>query len=256
MNAAGALSDRAAADERPLDRAIARACERVSHNLNGQRLGRKGRETRERIIRAAIDVLEAAGDEPFTLSAVARRASLGMSSLYNYFTDLSELMVAVLEPVMTAARDSYLLMLDDYWPDDRLDEASLAFWSCYSDFWDRHAAILHQRNRMSDAGDERMLGCRVEAGHPLMLGFCLQLGSGDGSAATNAEQAMASVLATMLERTVTVQSNPSYRMFVETSGGRGSPNLGPSVARLLALALRDSRNARSMDRPVSLVSRS
>ena len=115
----------------PLDLAIAQACNEVSYNLNGQRLGRKGRETRERIVRAAIDALGEGGEEPFTLSAVARRASLGMSSLYNYFTDLSELMVAVLEPVMASAHIDYLALLDDYWPDDELGARCQQFWCRY-----------------------------------------------------------------------------------------------------------------------------
>src|SRR5690606_29136743 len=92
----------------PLDFAIAQACESITHNLNGQRLGRKGRETRERIIHTAIRLLEERGAEPFSLSSVAREASLGMSSLYNYFNDASELMIAVLEPVMATADNGYM----------------------------------------------------------------------------------------------------------------------------------------------------
>jgi AcrR family transcriptional regulator len=238
------MSEEAAAVVQPLDLAIAQACNEVSYNLNGQRLGRKGRETRERIVRAAIDALGEGGEEPFTLSAVARRASLGMSSLYNYFTDLSELMVAVLEPVMASAQIDYLALLDDYWPDDELGARCQQFWSRYSDFWNSHAAILHQRNRMSDAGDERMLRCRLEAGYPLMEGICRQLGAGDGSPSTDIEQSMASVLATMLERTVTVQSQPSYRNVIRGPMARVTRGLGMAGAQLLALAAEDCRRRR------------
>lgn len=242
MSLPGAMSERAVAVVQPLDLAIAHACERVSHNLNGQRLGRKGRETRERIIRTAIDELEGESDEPFTLSAVARRAGLGMSSLYNYFTDLSELMVAVLEPVMESARVTYLSLVDDYWPDDAVAAKSEEFWNCYWDFWNAHAAILHQRNRMSDAGDDRMLRDRVQSGHPLMQGICRQLGTGDMDAVPLAsEEAMASVLVTMMERTITVQSKPSYRKFIRQSEAGRGPDLVPAGSHLLALAVLDSR---------------
>ncbi len=183
MNQARAVRGETAADAQPLDPASALASNNVSHNLNGQRLGRKGRETRERIVRAAIAVLSEESDEPFTLSAVARQASLGMSSLYNYFTDLSELMAAALEPVMTSANETWLAELADRWPDQELTLRCDRFWQSYAEFWNRHAAVLHQRNRMSDAGDERMLACRVDAGQPLMDGIARQLGSGEAAQA-------------------------------------------------------------------------
>jgi AcrR family transcriptional regulator len=226
----------------PLDLAIARACEAVSHNLNGQRLGRKGRETRERLLVAAIEVLNGEEVDAFTLSAVARRAGLGMSSVYNYFTDLSELMAAVLEPVMASAEEAYLGMFDDCWPDAELVARCEQFWVAYAQFWDDHAAILHQRNRMSDSGDARMLDGRVSAGGPLMQGISRQLRGSAELEPLLSEQAMASVLATMMERTVTVQSSPAYREYT----GESQASLGASGARLLALAMRDARNARRL----------
>jgi len=235
------MSESAAAELQSIDLAVARSCQNVSHNLNGQRLGRKGRETRERIVRAAIDELHDGGDEQFTLSAVARRAGLGMSSLYNYFTDLSELMVAVLEPVMDSAQETYLSILGEYWPDDEVALRSEQFWKSYAQFWSRHAAILHQRNRMSDAGDERMLTCRVEAGLPLMDGIGRQLGSDTIEKPRPEALAMASVVATMMERTVTVQSQPSYRMYTKASLGSDARSLGHAGARLLALAITNWR---------------
>lgn len=62
----------------------------LSHNQLGQRIGRKGRDTRGRIIAAAERLLADRAGPPITLSAVAREASLGMTSLYSYFKDLSE----------------------------------------------------------------------------------------------------------------------------------------------------------------------
>ena len=236
------MSESAAAELQSLDLALARAGQNVSHNLNGQRLGRKGRETRERIVRAAIEVLHDEGEEQFTLSAVARRAGLGMSALYNYFTDLSELMVAVLEPVMDSAQETYLSILGTYWPYDEVGDCSEQFWQCYAGFWSSHAAILHQRNRMSDAGDERMLACRVEAGLPLMDGIGRQLGP-EGVQEVGAEAlALASVVATMMERTVTVQSQPSYRTYTRASLGSDTRSLGHAGAKLLALAITNWRD--------------
>lgn len=234
------LDDRAAVVTQPLDRAISQACEAITHNLSGQRLGPKGRFTRERIIRAAIDLLDNESDEPFTLSAVARKAELRMSSIYNYFNDLSELMIAVLEPVMASADASYVEEIRPYWPDVELAARCEAFWLAFRDFWQRHAALLHQRNRMSDAGDERMLRHRVEAVRPLIACVQRQLGLDDGAPPTAEIQAMSGVLITGIERTMTVQTLPNYRAM---SGLLVSPqsDIMRPAAKLLELAIRDSR---------------
>ena len=91
--------------------------ESLSHNLQGQRLGRKGRDTRERILLAAETLLAAPPGAPITLSAVAREASLGMTTLYLYFSDFTELLLAVLDGIMATAEDSYIGRLRERWPD-------------------------------------------------------------------------------------------------------------------------------------------
>ena len=71
--------------------------EGISHNLNGQRLGRKGRDTRDRIVAVTTELLsEPLEDGLITLSEVARRADIRMGTLYLYFADLTELVFAVL----------------------------------------------------------------------------------------------------------------------------------------------------------------
>lgn len=245
MNYAPALVDQVAdqgsSAVQPLDFAIAQACEAVTHNLNGQRLGRKGRETRERIIHAAIRLLENHGTEPFALASIAREASLGMSSLYNYFNDASELMIAVLEPVMATADAAYMEVVRNYWPDDVVRDKCTEFWCTYLEFWNRHAALLHHRNQMSDAGDVRMLRYRFEAVYPLLERIQFQLGLGDGTEPGEFTRSTAAVLITGIERTMTVQTKPNYKELMGVDGPRVSYDMVGASARLLELAIRDSR---------------
>jgi AcrR family transcriptional regulator len=214
----------------------------VSHNLNGQKLGRKGRDTRDRILAAAAELVESGEAEPISLSAVARKASLGMTSLYNYFTDLTELLLAVLEPVMATAEESYVAILREHWPDDELVVHCRRFLRAHFDFWCLHARLLHLRNAMSENHDERMLVHRVRSTQP-MLGFLAeQMGGRPGEADTPAI-AMATILMTGIERTVTVLTDERY---VELFGGvepdRVDRYLEPE-ARLMELAIRDTREA-------------
>ncbi|RZK00072.1 MAG: TetR/AcrR family transcriptional regulator [Novosphingobium sp.] len=211
----------------------------VSHNLNGQRLGRKGRGTRERILAACVEVL-AESDVPISMSAVARRAALGMTSLYNYFSDLTELLLAVLEPVMATAEESYLAMLRERWPDDGLGERAYAFMSAYHDFWARNSRLLHLRNTMADTRDERMMIHRVSSTQPLIGLFVTQMG-GAGDEMMSPLRGMATVLMTGVERTVTVSTDTGLTSLFGERERRQPDHYMVPEARLIELAIADTR---------------
>lgn len=214
----------------------------VSHNLNGQKLGRKGRDTRERILAATAELLADPEKEPISLSAVARKASLGMTSIYNYFTDLTELLVAVLEPIMATREDAYMGRLREPWPDAELGERCYDFMRCYYEFWHRHSRLLHLRNTMADNRDERMLRHRIDASRPV-IALLVQQMNGNPDEFENPATAMATVLMTGLERTVTVATD---RKFKELFGPREEHQAEyylAAQARLMELAIRDTRAA-------------
>ena len=212
----------------------------LSHNLNGQRLGRKGRDTRDRILAATNELLEE-GDLQISLSAVARKASLGMTSLYLYFNDLSELLVAALEPVMATMEDSYVSLMRSHWPDAELRVRAREFVGAYHAFWVKHSRLLHLRNNMADRRDERMLVLRVRSAQPLMRLIVEQM-NGDPDRPGTPVSSMATALMTGLERVVTVTTDDAMETLLHT---RFSPShaqyLLDAEARILELAIRDYR---------------
>ena len=227
--------------EKAADRAKAKSpAKPLSHNLNGQRLGRKGRDTRERILAATNELLEE-GDQQISLSAVARKASLGMTSLYLYFNDLTELLAAALEPVMATAEDSYISLMRSHWPDAELRVRARAFVGAYHAFWVRHSRLLHLRNNMADRRDERMLVLRVRSAQPLMRLIVEQM-NGDPDSHGTPVSSMATALMTGLERVVTVTTDDAMETLLHA---RFSPShaqyLLDAEARILELAIRDYR---------------
>ena len=74
--------------------------EAVSHNQVGQKLGRKGQQTRERILSAMLELLAEVDGPPVTLTAVAKEAKVRLPNLYLYFPDMGALLLAALERVM------------------------------------------------------------------------------------------------------------------------------------------------------------
>lgn len=257
--------------ERPADESLSAASERapvpsdgrdrsadrgsdgcgISYNLQGQRLGRKGRDTRERIIAAAQELVAEpiAPGRTITLSEVARRAKLRVGSLYLYFCDLTELLLAVLDPVMVAAEDDFVRLLRPRWNDEELGERALEFVQAYYAFWVRHARLLHLRNSMADNLDERMMRHRVGSVQPLIQLLVEQMASRPSAPRDSAADvlpnipmnSMATALMTGLERMVSVTTDPNLAALLSSPKPTRQPLL-QAEARLIELAIRDYRH--------------
>lgn len=234
----------------PLAEAVAAACARVSHNLSGQKLGRKGRITRERILAAAIELIEDS-EEPVTLGRVARRASLGLTSLYNYFTDMTELLLAVLEPVMATAEDEYLSVLREPWPDDQLFRHCYRFVRSYHGFWLRHSRLLHMRNAFADQQDARMMRQRIDSSRPIIGLIVRQMGV--DTLASNPSTSMATMVMIGIERSVTLVTDRELRNLVEMGPEVSEDRYLVPGARLMEFAIRDAREGGDSRVPAALL---
>lgn len=215
-----------------------------THNLNGQKLGRKGRETRDRIIGAAQKLLSDPEAAPLTLSAVAREVSLGMTSLYNYYSDLTELLLALLEPVMAEAELAYIVKLRTPWPDTTLNKQCLDYVEAFYAFWARNARLLHLRNSLADSRDDRMARHRVMAASPVIELFVEQMGK-DPAILRSKAFGMATVLYTGIERVVTVATDANMQSLLQNNFLQNIEHYLHSEARLLELGIRDYRGTAS-----------
>jgi AcrR family transcriptional regulator len=216
--------------------------ESLSHNLLGQRLGRKGRDTRDRIIAATEKLLAEPPGTPISLSAVAREASLGMTTLYLYFSDLPELLLAVLAPIMATGEHSYIDPMRERWSDEELGEKCLRFVQAYYAFWVRNSRILHLRNAYADNNDERMRKSRVDSSRMIIELLVEQM---DCSVTVAPERSpahsMATVLLTGIERMITVATDANFRNFAPADPDPWIRSLMHAEARLLQLAIVDGR---------------
>jgi AcrR family transcriptional regulator len=184
----------------------------VSHNQVGQKLGRKGQETRERILAAVLRLLADPDGPPVTLSGVAKEARVRPPNVYLYFPDMGDLLLAALDRVMGTAEAAYLARLRRRWSDEELDRCCVEFLDAYYAFWERHARLLHMRNAMADAGDLRVLRYRNDVTRPLIDLLADQIGSSDNYG----DGVIACVLLTGLERVATVVTNPQFSIMTGT----------------------------------------
>lgn len=221
------------------DAPTAQAGEDISHNLLGQRLGRKGRDTRERILAATEKLLTSETDTPLSLSSVAREASLGMTTLYLYFNDLSELFLAVLDRTMALAEDAYVAKLRTQWPDENLGACCEAFLHDYCHFWVFRVRILQLRNSYIDAGDDRIRAHRIATTTPVLRLLVEQM-DGDPDDTLAPTYAMATALWTGVERSVTLVTDATFKSRSVRADVQ-SELLLRAEARLMELGIRDYR---------------
>lgn len=172
------------------------------YNLSGQKLGRKGQQTRLRIIAAMQELIARDEIEPVTLSAVARSAGLGMSTLYLYFPDLGDLLLAALEGAMDESDQAFEQHLRQRWADDELLFCAGRFVRAYFTFWRKHAPLLRMRNRFADARDPRLARYRFETTAPLIDLLAKQMDMPPEH--EDAYRDCAAVLLTGLERITTI----------------------------------------------------
>lgn len=126
----------------------------VVSNAEGQLLGRKGRETRQRLMAAARDLLAACSPVDLTAVAVARHAGMASATFYLYFRDVADLLLATGESAtieMVAAFNQSTLFNDR----SRIGEDSTDFIEMLRHWWDRHGVILQYRAMEADRGEER-----------------------------------------------------------------------------------------------------
>lgn len=214
----------------------------IDTNLQGQKLGQKGRITRDRIIAATRELIEEPNGEDLSISAVARRTGLRVSSIYNYFPDLSDLFMTVLEPVMEQAQEIYLGVLREYWPDHELDERCAQFVDAFHRFWEENVRLLHVRNSLAQQHDQRVLSHRINSARNTVRLLQAQMGVASGQDAITAQD-LASVLYAGMERVVTIVSdellNAPYPTDIERRFGKHTLK---QLARVMTLAIRDERS--------------
>jgi AcrR family transcriptional regulator len=220
------------------------AAPQAGYNLLGQRLGRKGQETRERILVTALRLIETCQDTPLTLSAVAREASVGMTTLYLYFPNLGDLVLAALTRVMDGADEAFIDRLRTHWPDGALLACAKGFLHAHYQFWRKHARILYLRNSFEDAGDARFLKYRNNVSRaPIELLIQQMDGRPDPLNAPVANCAI--VLVTAYERLAALTTNPIFHTNLKDLGVGGVlayiDGLIDAEAELMALVVRHQR---------------
>ena len=135
---------------------------KARQNLYGQAMGRKGNETRRRLIRATVELLEKRSIRDVSVSDIATLAGTSSSSFYIYFADVSAAALAAAESIEQITPDIEALLREPWSKADAQIKAA-ALVEEYVSFSSQHHAILRIRNLSADEGDKRFEAVRHQA---------------------------------------------------------------------------------------------
>ena len=122
--------------------------------LDGRSLGKRGAQTRRRLLDATATLLETHGIRDLRVVDIARAVGTSPATFYQYFRDVEDAVLALAaevgDEVIPLAR-----LLDGPWDGEAGLDAARALVDGFVSYWDRHRAVLRTRNLAAQEGDAR-----------------------------------------------------------------------------------------------------
>jgi AcrR family transcriptional regulator len=174
----------------------------VERNLDGQRLGRKGTETRERLITALEALLEHRPVRDLRVADIVREAGATPPSFYRYFGSVDDVLLAAIAE-RASTQPALLDLIRKPWEPEQIRARATIFAEAFLVHWEEHFALLHVRNMATDEGDARFSTLRWSTIAPLFheLAEKVRQRQADGSVPADVDpEALAGALLSSLER--------------------------------------------------------
>lgn len=167
-------------------------------------LGRKGVETRLRLMDAARDLLLSTSPVSLTVAAIARAARTSSATFYVYFDDV----VGVVQALASEASEDMgevVAALERWSAGMPPSDGAAGFIAAFRTYYARHRPIFAIRNMEADRGNERFFEMRARAGEAILsrLAALIEKGRRDKAHAQvkhNEAVARASVIYSAIER--------------------------------------------------------
>lgn len=173
-----------------------------SLTVDGRALGRRGEQTRRRLLDATAKLLEHHGVRDLRVVEITRSVGTSPATFYQYFRDVPDAVLALAEEV---GEDLAPIgeVFDRDWTGDTGLDAARELVEGFITFWDEHRAVLRTRNLAAQEGDDRFRAVRKAALRPLLDGLAGRIEAsqraGAVAGALSAPTAAAALMA-MLER--------------------------------------------------------
>lgn len=205
----------------------------ITLNKQGQTLGRKGLESRAKLMSAARRLLETHSPVEVTAVAIAAEAGTSPASFYMYFDDTKDILYALSE-VAGEAMMAIHSIFDEPWSDDNLEQRAAEVVQAITEVWSEHRQVLRFRNMEADRGDPRFEALRMNTYIPFIERFAQRIltinPAGENRRRADA-YAEATIFHAAMERLSATEPEVMER-------GLGQKRMNAAVARLICLTLR------------------
>jgi AcrR family transcriptional regulator len=138
--------------------------------LDGRALGRRGLQTRRRLLEATASLLETEGIRDLRVVEIARDVGTSPATFYQYFRDVEDAVLALAEAV---AEDLAPItqMLAAPWT----DRSARRMIELFLESWDTHRGVLRTRNLAAQEGDQRFRAVRNASLMPITEGLASRI---------------------------------------------------------------------------------
>ena len=133
----------------------------VRINKQGQALGRKGNETRERLMNAARRLLSSQSPVELTAVAIGRVAKTSSPTFYIYFNDIRDLLLSLGEAAGADFVEVHRILEEPWDPDNVEQGHAQRVVDAFNAVWNRHRDVLRFRNLEADRGDRAFAEQRI-----------------------------------------------------------------------------------------------
>jgi AcrR family transcriptional regulator len=203
----------------------------VTTNKQGQKLGRKGHETRLKLVEAARRLLGRLSPVDLTAVAIAKEANISSASFYMYFDDVPDVLYALSQVAgeeMLRVRE----IVDEPWEPHNVEQQAKRMVETLNDIWRNHREVLRFRNLEADRGNPRFQEIRMSTYIPFIEHFAQRIISVNPATMRKRSDvyAEATVLHAAMERMAATDPSVMER-------GLGAKRINKAMARIIARTL-------------------
>jgi AcrR family transcriptional regulator len=128
--------------------------------IDGRVPGRRGRATRDKLLRATADLLGRRSYRDLTVVEIAKRARTSTATFYQYFADVEAALAELAHELSEEGPRLVDIVNLGAWRTDGYDQA-LKLVDAFIDMWERHRAILRVVDLATAEGDLRFQNIRT-----------------------------------------------------------------------------------------------
>jgi AcrR family transcriptional regulator len=128
--------------------------------VDGRVPGRRGRATRDKLLKATAELLDKKSYRELTVVEIAKRAKTSTATFYQYFTDVEAALVELAQQLVAEAPGLVEIIRGGDWKTGGSRSASKLV-DAFIDLWERHHAILRVVDLATAEGDLRFRNIRT-----------------------------------------------------------------------------------------------